>query len=337
MDRSPVAQFMSETLVETGMLEELPEDDRYEIRCRRGLFLQQAKCILQYFDVAHSIAGLQKFKKKIERNASSFALLPVEEADNSIEEVAYELIYEGSVNKFRSVRGMAENKFELSKHLARQTVFYLLVRSRAEAAASEDVRKFFKGKTAIEFSDLWERVFTLFGVSGDSRASKQFERHLRAELKRVGTKSPIITSKLAADLSLHLDGARAMAAALCEPESELWDLGVRPPASCLRKANLLRHHFVPTPLLNFTKYLGALTNSEVEEGFDLDEKKLELSPRYVNFDECMLFAYRTEHRARDAYMVAQAIHQRINHHAVPNIDWVVLEEDPDLEESGREA
>jgi hypothetical protein len=41
----------------------------------------------------------------------------VDEADNSMEDVAYELLYEGSVNKFRSVKGVSENRYELAKHL----------------------------------------------------------------------------------------------------------------------------------------------------------------------------------------------------------------------------
>ncbi len=84
---------------------------------RPSLQLQQSKCILQYFDARHSIAGLEKFKKKLEQNGSDFLLLPVDEADNSMEDVAYELLYEGSVNKFRSVKGVSENRYELAKHL----------------------------------------------------------------------------------------------------------------------------------------------------------------------------------------------------------------------------
>lgn len=158
---SPVAAFMDEILVKTGLVRK-PEDNRYEISARSGLYLQQEKCILQYFDAKHSIAGLEKFQKKLEQNGSDFVLMPVDEADNSLEDVAYEIMYEGSVNKFRSIKGMAENRYELAKHLARQTILHLLTDDRPDPAVSLGLRKFFKGKNSIEFHDLWERVFTFF-------------------------------------------------------------------------------------------------------------------------------------------------------------------------------
>ena len=67
------------------------------------IFLQKKKCNLQYFDAQHSIAGLEKFKKQLEENASDFALLPVEGDESPVEQVAYDLLYDGSVNKLRSV------------------------------------------------------------------------------------------------------------------------------------------------------------------------------------------------------------------------------------------
>src|SRR4030042_958437 len=107
-----------------------------------ALFLQQEKCILQYFDAKHSIAGLEKFQKKLEENASTFLLMPVDEADSSLEDVAYELLYEGSVNKFRSVKGMAENRYELAKYLARQTILHLLTDDPPDPKISFGLRKF---------------------------------------------------------------------------------------------------------------------------------------------------------------------------------------------------
>lgn len=179
---SPVSTFMNEILIKTGILSE-PVNNRYEFSVLKGLYLQQSKCILQYFDVKHSIAGLEKFQKKLEKNGSDFVLMPVDEADNSMEDVAYEILYEGSVNKFRSIKGMAENRYELAKHLARQTILHLLTDDRPDPAVSLGLRKFFKGKNSIEFHDLWERVFTFFAISDDPKAAKTFDKHLQSEMK----------------------------------------------------------------------------------------------------------------------------------------------------------
>lgn len=191
---SPVAAFIDEILVKTGILCE-PVNHRYEFSTREGLYLQQSKCILQYFDARHSIAGLRVFQKKLEQNGSDFVLMPVDEADNSMEDVAYEILYEGSVNKFRSIKGMAENRYELAKHLARQTILHLLTNDRPDPTVSLGLRKFFKGKNSIEYHDLWERVFTFFAISDDPKAAKAFDRHLQTEMKRVRCADADVTNR----------------------------------------------------------------------------------------------------------------------------------------------
>ena len=123
-------------------------------------------------------------------------LLPVDEADSSLEEVAYELLYEGSVNKFRSVKGTAENRYELAKHLSRQTILHLLTDDPPNPNISLGLRKFFRGKNAIEFHDLWERVFTFFFVADDAKSANTFFKQLRQEIKRVSYGHDIITDLL---------------------------------------------------------------------------------------------------------------------------------------------
>ena len=84
---SPVEAVVDALLVKPRLLK-LSNQGTYEVCLRPGLLLQKTKCILQYFDARHSIAGLEKFQKKLERNGSDFLLLPVDEADNSMEDVA---------------------------------------------------------------------------------------------------------------------------------------------------------------------------------------------------------------------------------------------------------
>jgi len=333
--KEPVAAFMGDVLVETGILRDR-EDQGYEISTCPGLYLQQGKCILQYFDAKHSIAGLEKFQKKLEENASDFVLMPVDEADNSMEDVAYELLYEGSVNKFRSVKGMAENRYELAKHLARQTILHLLTDDPPDPKISLGLRKFFKGKNAIEFYDLWERVFTLFRISDDSNAAKVFCKHLESEIKRVRYSSEgEITGRLTEDLQQHLSLSRAMADALCTPDMGIAELIADYPIEAFRNSNLIRHHFVRKPLLNYTTYAGALTARKVERQVKMDDRKLELSPRYVNFDECLLLA-----KSRDvsllnktAYAWAADVYATANRREVTGVDWVTIPESEDEDES----
>ena len=315
-----VATFMNDVLVKSRVLRERREG-RYEMRARQGLYLQQSKCILQYFDVKHSIAGLEKFQKKLEENASDFLLMAVDEVDNSLEDVAYELMYEGSVNKFRSVKGMAENRYELAKHLARQSILQLVADDFPDTNLSSQLRKFFKGKNAIEFADLWERVFTFFGIAKKKRDADFFRRHLEGEISRVQTAEASVTSQLKSDLLEHLRISIAMADALCEPDFGFQELGVEAVAESMRNSNLIRHHFVRIPLLNYTKYAGALCAGKVDGPVEMDEGKLDLSPRYVNLDECMMFVSVSGKRGEAAFNLARKYYELANRSEIRGVSW----------------
>ena len=320
----PVAGFIRELLVSTKILRDAG-DGAYAIRARAGLLLQQSKCILQYFDARHSIAGLEKFQKKLEESGSDFLLLPVDEADNSMEDVAYELLYEGSINKFRSVKGIAENRYELAKHLARQTILHLMTDDPPDRKVSRGLQKFFKGRSAIEFFDLWERVFTLLGIASDQVTLKAFRRQLRAEISRVRAHETAVTAQLRRDLMEHFDLSLAMANAVCSEDVGFSELVEGIHSETFRRANLLRHHFVRRPLLNFTTYTGPLSARAPEEVVKLDPRKVEYSPRFVNFDECMLLAYSGDVALgrKTAFVAASATFERINRRSISGVEWSV--------------
>ena len=319
---NPVDGFIQDLLVRPRILRDTG-DGAYAIRDRSGLQLQQAKCILQYFDARHSIAGLEKFQKKLEENGSDFLLLPVDEADNSMEDVAYELLYEGSVNKFRSVKGVAENRYELAKHLARQTILHILTDDPPDRKVSRGLQKFFKGRSAIEFFDLWERVFTLLGIAGDQPTLKAFTKQLRAEISRVRVEQVEVTKQLTGDLMTHLDLSLAMATAICSEDVGLSEVVEGVHSETLRRANLLRHHFVRRPLLNFTSYSGSLCTRSPATSIKLDVHKAKYSPRFVNFDECMLLAYSGDIviGRKTPFEMASDVFESINRREVTGVDW----------------
>ncbi len=319
---NPVAGFIKDLLVRPRILSDTG-NGAYAIRAREGLQLRQSKCILQYFDARHSIAGLEKFQKKLEENGSDFLLLPVDEADNSMEDVAYELLYEGSVNKFRSVKGLAENRYELAKHLARQSILHLLTDDAPDRKVSRGLQKFFKGRSAIEFSDLWERVFTLLGIAGDQVTLKAFSKQLKSEIQRVKADEVDVTKQLVVDLKAHLQLSLAMAEAVCAEDVGLSELVDGIHAEELRRANLLRHHFVRSPLLNFTTYSGPLSARTPKASVKLDPRKVELSPRFVNFDECMLLAYSGDilRGQKSVFDLASGIFEGINRRPLTGVEW----------------
>lgn len=289
-----IARFLDDVFVKSNILKP-PVDECYEIVTPGGLYLQQDKCILQHFDSKHSIAGLEKFKKKLEENSSDFRLLPVEEEDGPLEEVAYDLLYAGSVNKFRSVKGIAENRYELAKHLARQNMTHLLTDDPPDKDAIHELRQFFRGRNAIDFHDLWERVFIFFIISGVPKVADMFAKQIQREINRLIWDNDVnTTNALRKNLEKHLSLSRSMADSL---DDSLWHVSdisggnkIAITGEMWRNTNLIRHNFVAEPLLNYTNYSGSLVRPKIQKRLKIDKHKLELSPRYVHFDELMLLA-----------------------------------------------
>lgn len=318
-NESPVDTAMREFLVDADILT-MAVDQSYEVSVRPGLRLQSTKCILQYFDAQHSIAGLEKFQKKLEKNGSDFLLLPVDEADSSMEDVAYDLLYEGSANKFRSVKGMAENRYELAKHLARQTILHLLTDDAPDRNVSRGLLKFFKGRSAIEFCDLWERVFTLLGIADDEITLTNFRAQLELEVSRVAAVDISVSDKLKFDLLTHLRLSVAMVRAISHDLEAFYGWQE---AGNLRQSNLLRHHFVRRPLLNYTTYEGALSTRSLNARTKLSLRKVRYSPRFVNLDECLLLVYSGDISLRgdSAFVRASAIFKKLNRRPVSGVRW----------------
>ena len=323
-NENPIAAVIESLLVKPRVLRNTGKG-AYEIHARPGLRLQQSKCILQYFDARHSIAGLEKFQKKLEQNGSDFLLLPVDEADNSMEDVAYELLYEGSTNKFRSVKGVSENRYELAKHLARQTILHLVTDEAPDVKVSRGLQKFFKGRSAIEFCDLWERVVTLLGIANDKATLSIFSKQLKAEIVRVRAENVAVTKQLIADLEMHFELSLAMADAVSAENVGLSEFVDGIHSETLRQANLLRHHFVRRPLLNYTTYKGPLSDRGTKLSVKLDLNKVKYSPRFVNFDECMLLVYSgaLRQRTKTAFEEASMIFEAINRHPVVGVNWSI--------------
>lgn len=290
-ETDPIFSFMEQILIRTGILKWQTEEARFELTSRPGLFLQKKKCTLQFFDAAHSTAGLEKFQKQIEENASDFALLPVDGDDSPVAQVAYDLLYDGSVNKFRSVKAVAENRWELAGHLAKQTQLHLMTEGAVDRDLKDELFRFFKGRNAIDYWDMWERVISFLVVAGDPKGAEQFRKAMRSECMKVkyravdsdaASNGREISVALKETLANHLDLCMELSLAVTgqgsDAATQLW-----------RDSNLIRHHLVAIPLLNYTGYGGNLASPIDAIGLAIDQQKAENSPRFVHFDECLGF------------------------------------------------
>jgi hypothetical protein len=94
-----------------------------------------------------------------------------------------------------------------------------------------------------------------------------------------------VTAKLRITLGQHLKLCMELTKAVRTDNDFAGDLL----ENTWRKSNLIRHHLVAVPLLNFTSFGGDLTKHA--EGIDLEveEWKTVFSPRFVHFEECLAF------------------------------------------------
>ncbi len=289
----PVRDLMEQILVSPGVIvadRNEGSEERFELSSRPGLFLQKRKCTIQYFDAEHSIAGLEKFQKQIEENASDFGLLPVDESDSPLAQVAYDLLYDGPANKFRNVKAISANRWALAVYISKQTQLYLTTDGDFEADPWSELFKFFKGSNAITFWDLWERVVGLFVVAGDLDSAARFKEEIRKEIFKVqstkafdeeGRSKGNVAGFLRESLIRHLEACFEISFAILGDE---YDFGA---ARMWRKSNLIRHHLVSDPLANYTDFQGNLSKPVELGRLAISSSKAERSPRFVHFDECL--------------------------------------------------
>ena len=291
-ENDPIMSFMDRVLVDAGILKWDEENARFELRSRPGLFLQRQKCILQFFDAEHSTAGLDKFQKQIEENASDFALLPVDGDESPVAQVAYNLMYDGSVNKFRSVKAVAENRWELAGHLAKQIQLHLMSEGAVDKNLKDELFRFFKGRNAIEYWDMWERVISFLVVAGDAKGAELFCQAMGSEIMKVkyGSSSERstrdrskVSKSLQQALKTHLNLCMELSIAV------IGTAGSSTATRLWRDSNLIRHHLVAIPLLNYTNYDGNLASPWSASGLRIDAQKAVTTPRFVHFDECLGF------------------------------------------------
>lgn len=293
-EADPIVSFMERVLVRADILKWDLENARFEIRSKPGLFLQKKKCILQFFDAEHSTAGLEKFQKQIEENTSNFALLPVDSDENPVAQVAYDLLYAGSANKFRSVKAVAENRWELAIHLAKQTQLHLMTEGSVDRDLKDELFRFFKGRSAIDYWDMWERVISFLVIAGDLKGAERFSKAMRTESLKINYSSPNETSAstrskvsrhLRQTLAAHLDLCMELSLAVTKTSGD----GGESSTQLWRKSNLIRHHLVAIPLLNYTSFDGNLASPLSALGLVIDPQKAVNTPRFVHFDECLGF------------------------------------------------
>ena len=284
--------------------------------------VQRDKLILHLLDREHSRVGLELFRQELEERSSAFRFLPGKDVDKDLDRFAYDIVYEGSHNKPRSVAGVVENETKLVAYLTKHITLHRLCEADRKDSVLPQLKRFFKGRNALRFSRLWEKVYQYAVVVKDNKFIRTFYESLDSEITQIkalsakGKAVGRLSGKLRKDLKLYNKISLGLCVALLEVDlfryedekkklggkgkrllaALVRDEGIGPLAATFRDSNTIRHNLVAWPLANFTGFEGDLTDerefrnahSDMEDP-DLKGSKIAFSPRFIHFDEWQLF------------------------------------------------
>lgn len=302
----------------------------FKITCLEGAFFQGDKTLLYYFDNDESTAVIDKLKQELEERTSEFRDFPEDGmGDGSFDEQAYHLVFDGTEGKIRTLKDYKENRYGLSVFLANRIFAALRRAKKVEKKETEKLLKLFKGLNNLEHFRLWEKVFTFFLVNEDQEGFVLFYKHTLEQIQKLNKNTKIQNSEItyndvANSLMQYFDISLEMPLALhpdfikkdtkpykdleifhntYKDEVSFWNnITLTKPGSFyiykFRMCNLIRHHYVAHPLINYTKASGWSTLNLVDKNLPTAQKSLDklefsdekkvLSPRFVKIWECCI-------------------------------------------------
>lgn len=319
-----------EPVDEENPCKEIKSKLRLKDKKYKNLYCQSDKTLLYFFDHEESELVIDKLKRELDERASEFRDFPAEDDNKTFEDSAYHLLYDGSEGKIKTLKDYKENRFGLSVFLSNKIFSALRHKKKLRIEESRKILKYFKGLNCLESFRQWEKIFTFFMVNGDSESLVDFYIHSFEQIGKIQNKFlndeiSIEERSIETSLQEYLDCAFEMVLALNpmfvsknnvaikkleffqNEHNDWYSYIVRPfgeptnPKSYyierFRLSNLVRHHYVVQPLINYTKIVKDkkhnLTGLDLPIKFGnkpltFNEISIKNSPRPVKFWECCL-------------------------------------------------
>ena len=283
-----------------------------------NLQIQSSKIVLHYLAHKESKAIINIFKRKLDNQRSEFRFLPDEdEISEKFDEEAFELKYNDSINKFRSISDFSENKYGASKFLAKMIFAKSYGNQEFDEDSDNQILTFFRGELAVKFYSLWEKVATYFIVSNRIDFLVQFKRNIENSIIKTEFSNDLEINKSQKDifieyLRVSLSIPLALNPSLVRNIRNVGEDEYKFFRSCeitafkLRTSNLFRHSLMSIPSCNLTNILytklsllekdfnyydfenlgkKSKQNIKRDELFQLCKKLCYLAPNYVQFHE----------------------------------------------------
>jgi len=308
-------------LIETDSIKSSKKHKSFKLSGYDSLYCQSDKSLLYYFEHEESNLVIDKLKKEINERTSEFRDFPDDDQnEETFEDSAYHLQYQGSEGKIGTLKDYKENRYGLTVYLANKIFTALRHESSISENEKDQVLKFFRGSNCIKFYRLWEKIFTFFLVNKQAEAYITFYLHCVQQIQNIKSENININTNVLKTLFEYLDSAHELTLSL-NPQflsknknaSRHFEFKINQIKNDLpglllnfeptdsnsfwlvrfRETNLIRHSYVVHPLLNYTKQAKNkntdLTSLEISfNKFILDDELILNSPRPVKYWECCL-------------------------------------------------
>jgi len=293
-----------------------------DIYKNKNLIIQDKKFSILFFDHNEPIGVLKKYKSDIRKNSSEFRFLPEEELLNSeFDAEAYYIKYAGSKQKIRNINEFNEDKFGISKFLAERIMQSLQTDEKSDVTTTRQILSFFKKRRSIEFRELWEKLFTYFLINEQTddiitlidifihgiESLKIYQSLKGCEKKIKETLFSYLEASLSTAFSLSPKSFNSKMEKYFDSKKNISGdeifSRINQFSNNIRKTNLMRHHYIVFPLVNYTElilhkiYQYKLTKSDYKTLFTSslisrpDQKLYEYSPRFIHFHEAVIFTF----------------------------------------------
>lgn len=302
------------------------DDGHLRLNGYSKLIIQSSKIRLFEVDGKESNAILENFEKKIGDNSSAFWFLPEDDAvSREFNEEANILTYSDSINKLRSIAGVHTSKYGASVFLAKKIKSALISKKKRDLKTTHQLLSFFRNRRNLDLFPLWEKVITYFVVNSQQDDFWTFYQECMDCIRNIvpadsgerGECDSNIVNKLGTSLVQYFELCLSMALALhpkfvneelyqkikgALPTPRINLINIYEKARSFRQANMMRHHYVVHPLLNYTKhcYKNAETLSLIERSYptEIGSNEFEIfsyakrySPRYIHLHEATSLLY----------------------------------------------
>lgn len=180
------------------------------------IVIQNDKVKIFYFKSGESDALLTCFKENIAKNKSEFRHMPEDEAIFQKDDYSkiYDLQNDETINKFRGIKGISIDKYELSKLLGKHLRIGGLIHDVRETGFEKQIFKILNPRVIIENFNVWEKIIEILVINESWSVLKDIVKKIVDAIDVLDYRDDAILTEVKRTLELYLYAALSRSLAL---------------------------------------------------------------------------------------------------------------------------